>query len=242
MFLIQKIASKDASSISYLYGCGGKGYAVAVDVHQDDVEWFLQRSMEKECKIKYIIDTHIHADHISGGRKLAKLSGGQYMLHKSSQLNFNFDKLKDNQVLLSGNVSTKIIHTPGHTTESICLLVNDNRRAEVPWFLITGHTLFVNSAGRPDLKGSEKKMAGLLYDSIFDKILTLPEYIEIYPGAMAGSVCGAGLSAKSSSTLGYESKFNTSLNLNKTDFIKRILASIPEKPKNMQEIISQNIT
>jgi glyoxylase-like metal-dependent hydrolase (beta-lactamase superfamily II) len=124
--------------------------------------------------------------------------------------------------------------------DSICLLVSDNRRSSEPWFLITGHTLFVGSAGRPDLRGQEQKMAGMLHDSLFTKILTLPEHVEIYPGAQAGSVCGAGLSAKPASTLAFEKRFNTSLNTDKEAFIQSILDVLPPEPANMKEIIRQN--
>jgi glyoxylase-like metal-dependent hydrolase (beta-lactamase superfamily II) len=241
MFLIQRQAPSDASSLSYLYGCGGKGKAIAVDVHQEDVDWFIKQAKIKEVEINYIIDTHIHADHISGGRELAEKTGGSYALHESSQPEFSFEALSDEQLLISGNVSTKIIHTPGHTEDSICLLVSDTRRANEPWFLISGHTIFVGSAGRPDLRGQEERMAGLLYDSIFEKILTLPDHVEIYPGAQAGSVCGAGLSAKPCSTISFERRFNTTLKDSKDDFIKDILENIPSKPTNMMNIIEQNI-
>ncbi len=241
MFLVQRQAPSDASSLSYLFGCGGKGKAIAVDVHQEDVDWFLEQATIKEVEINYIIDTHIHADHVSGGRKLADKCNGTYMLHESSQPKFKFEPLHDGQILTSGNVSTQIIHTPGHTLDSICLLVSDNRRTNEPWFLISGHTLFVGSAGRPDLRGQEEKMAGLLYDSIFDKILTLPDHVEIYPGAQAGSVCGAGLSAKPCSTISFERRFNTSLQGSKDDFIKNILENIPPEPINMLNIIEENI-
>jgi hypothetical protein len=100
--------------------------------------------------------------------------------------------------------------------------------------------LFVGSAGRPDLRGQEQKMAGLLHDSLFNKILTLPDHVEIYPGAQAGSVCGAGLSAKPVSTLAFEKRFNTTLNADKEAFIQSILDELPPEPANMKEIIRQN--
>jgi glyoxylase-like metal-dependent hydrolase (beta-lactamase superfamily II) len=241
MFLIQRPAPSDASSLAYLFGCGGKGKAIAVDVHQEDVDWFIQQAKLKEVAIDYVIDTHIHADHISGGRVLAKKCGGEYMLHESSRPNFSFSALKEGDVLTIGNVSATVMHTPGHSKDSICLLISDNRRTAVPWFLISGHTLFVGSAGRPDLRGQEEKMAGLLHDSLFNKILTLPEHVEIYPGAQAGSVCGAGLSAKPVSTIAFEKHYNTSLNPDKDLFIQFILSELPPEPANMQKIIQYNI-
>ncbi|RUA05392.1 MAG: MBL fold metallo-hydrolase [Gammaproteobacteria bacterium] len=240
MFLTQRQAPSDPSSLSYLYGCGGKGKAIAVDVHQEDVDWFIEQAKIREVEINTIIDTHIHADHISGGRELANKCGGTYMLHESSTPNFEFSPLQDEQLLVSGNVTTKILHTPGHTMDSVCLLVSDTRRTSEPWFLISGHTLFVGSAGRPDLKGQEEKMSRLLYHSINEKILTLPGHVEIYPGAQAGSVCGAGLSAKPCSTISFERRFNTSLKENEDNFIKSILDNIPSKPIDMLNIVQKN--
>lgn len=241
MFLVQRQVPSDPSSLAYLFGCGGKGKAIAVDVHQEDVDWFIEQAKLKDVEINYVIDTHIHADHISGGRELAKKCGGEYMLHESSAPKFSFSPLKDADVLTIGNVTATIMHTPGHTNDSICLLVSDNRRTAEPWFLISGHTLFVGSAGRPDLRGQEERMAGLLHDSLFNKILTLPEHVEIYPGAQAGSVCGAGLSAKPVSTIAFEKRFNTSLNSDKAAFIQSILSELLPEPANMQKIIQQNI-
>ena len=242
MFLVQRQVPGDPSSLAYLFGCGGKGKAIAVDVHQEDVDWFMQQAKIKDVEINYVIDTHIHADHVSGGRELARKSGGDYMLHESSAPQFSFIPLHDGEVLNIGNVTATVMHTPGHTTDSICLLVSDNRRSSEPWFLISGHTLFVGSAGRPDLRGQEEKMAGILHESLFNKILTLPEHVEIYPGAQAGSVCGARLSAKPVSTIAFEKRFNTTLNADKRDFIQSILAEIPPEPANMQKIIQQNIS
>jgi glyoxylase-like metal-dependent hydrolase (beta-lactamase superfamily II) len=242
MFLIQRQAPSDASSLAYLFGCGGKGHAIAVDVHAEDVAWFLQQAEKQAVKIDYIIDTHIHADHVSGGRELAQRSGGQYCLHESSTPQFEFIPLTDGQVLTIGNVSATVLHTPGHTMDSICLLVADNRRSKEPWFMLSGHTLFVGSAGRPDLRGEEERMGGLLHDSLFNKILSLPDHLEIYPGAQAGSLCGAGMSGKPCSTLAFEKRFNTALLADKDDFIKAILETLPPEPANMHNIIQQNIS
>lgn len=237
---MQRQPPSDHASLSYLYGCGSKGKAIAVDVHQQDVDWFLQQAQLKDVEIHHVIDTHIHADHISGGCKLADKSGGVYHLHESAAAEFTFTALSDGQILTSGNVTTKILHTPGHTLDSICLLVADNRRTQTPWFVLTGHTLFVSSAGRPDLHAQAAKMAGVLHDSITNKLLTLPEHVEIYPGAQAGSVCGAGLSAKPTSTIAFEKRFNPSLTLSKADFIKTILDNLPVQPPGMLNIIRQN--
>lgn len=240
MFFLQRPAPSNPSSLAYLFGCGGKGHAIAVDVHAEDVDWFLEQAKQQAVKIDYVIDTHIHADHVSGGRELAKQSGGKYCLHESSKAEFDFTPLQEGHVLTIGNVTAKVIHTPGHTLDSICLLVSDNRRSKEPWFLLSGHTLFVGSAGRPDLRGKEEQMGAILHYSLFNKLLTLPDHLEIFPGAQAGSVCGAGISGKPSSTIAFEKRFNTSLIEDKSKFVQAILDNIPPEPENMAEILQKN--
>ena len=240
MFLEQRINPSEASSISYFMGCAGQGKSIAVDVHLNDLQWYINQSKQKSVEINYIIDTHIHADHISGARKLAELTGAQYLLHEAASPEFEFKPLKDQQIINAGNVGVKIIHTPGHTIDSICLLVTDNSRVSRPWFLLSQHTLFVGSVGRPDLMGQEKLMAGLLYDSLHERLLTLPEYIEILPGAKAGSVCGAGISAKPFSTIGFEKNNNPTLKLSKQEFIAEVLSTLPPYPKDMKKIVQAN--
>lgn len=242
MFLVQREVPSDSSSISYFMGCAGQGKSVAVDVHKADVDWFITQAEAKGVEISYVIDTHIHADHVSGASELARRTGASYMLHESAQPNFEFTQLKDGEKFSAGNVGVEVIYTPGHTLDSICLLVTDSSRGSQPWFLISQHTLFVGSVGRPDLRGREREMAAYLYDSIHSKLLTLPDYIEILPGAKAGSICGAGLSAKPFSTIGYEKANNASLKLNKEDFIESVLGNLPPFPEKMDEIIQANIT
>ncbi|MGV6816399.1 MAG: MBL fold metallo-hydrolase [Thiotrichales bacterium] len=240
MFFIQRQVPDDPASLAYFFGCGGKGHAIAVDVHASDVDWFLAQARQKAVKIDYVIDTHIHADHVSGARLLADKSGAQYALHHSAQAQFQFLPLDDQQTLKIGNVSVRILHTPGHTHDSICLLVTDHRRTDEPWFLLTGHTFFVGSVGRPDLRGQAASMAEQLYASLQQKVLTLPEHIELYPGAQAGSVCGAGLSGKPVSTLAFEKRFNPLLTTDQNSFVTAVLENLPPEPERMQAIITAN--
>jgi glyoxylase-like metal-dependent hydrolase (beta-lactamase superfamily II) len=134
-----------------------------------------------------------------------------------------------------------VLHTPGHTFDSICLLVTDKRRGEEPWFVITGDTLFVGSVGRPDLAGREREMAAQLYDALQSKLLKLADDVEIFPAHQAGSVCGVGLSGKPSSTIGFEKRFNLSLRAaDKDEFVRLVVADIPPRPKNMDRIVAAN--
>lgn len=237
----RQLATKE-STLSYFFGCGGQGKAVAVDVVSGDENWFIEEAKKANVTITHVIDTHVHADHYSGGRKLAKMVGAPYCLHESDKsfVDFDFKSLTDNESIDIGNVVIKVLHTPGHTPDSICLLVTDKRRGQEPWFVITGDTLFVGAIGRPDLVGKEREMAAQLHDSLHQKLLSLPNEIEIYPGHQAGSVCGAGLSGKPSSTLGFEKKWNPGLSMDSASFVEALIKEIPPRPADMDAIVAAN--
>ncbi|MFZ2541558.1 MAG: MBL fold metallo-hydrolase [Gallionella sp.] len=239
----KQLATRE-STLSYFFGCGGKGKGVAVDVIAGDEEWFIEEAKKAGVPINYVIDTHVHADHYSGGRKLAQMAGAPYCLHESDKdiVKFKFEPMRDGQLLDIGNVEVKVLHTPGHTYDSICLLVSDKRRTEAPWFVITGDTLFVGAAGRPDLAGKEREMAAILYDSLHAKLLSLSNEVEIFPGHQAGSVCGAGLSGKPSSTIGFEKRCNPGLKMDKITFIESLIKEIPPRPTEMDRIVAANIS
>src|SRR5262245_40575584 len=171
--------------------------------------------------ITYVIDTHIHADHRSGGRALAEKAGAPYCLHESAQVQFPFQTLRDEQVLDLGNTRIQVLHTPGHTPESVCLLVTDFKRGTEPWFVLTGDTLFVGTVGRPDLPGRVRENAAELYDSIREKLFSLPDDVEIYPGHFSGSACGVGMSGKPASTIGFEKRWNAMLALDRAAFVEK---------------------
>jgi hydroxyacylglutathione hydrolase len=236
----KQLATKEAS-LSYLFGCGSLGKAVAVDVVAGDEDWFMEQARLQNVTVTHVIETHVHADHYSGGRKLAQMLGAEYCLHRDAQVAFDFKSLDDGDVIEFGNVHVKVLATPGHTMDSICLAVSDNRRSEEAWFLITGDTLFVGSIGRPDLAGREQEMAGMLYDSLHNKLLTYPDTTEIYPAHQAGSVCGAGISGKPVSTLGFEKRFNPMLSVtDRNEFIHALTAEIPPRPAEMDRIVAAN--
>lgn len=236
----RQIAAPEAS-LSYFFGCATAGKAVAVDVVAGDEQRFVDEATAAKVRIAYVIDTHVHADHYSGGRKLAELVGAPYCLHESDRgsVRFDFMPLADGQLLDVGNVKVRVLHTPGHTPDSVCLLVTDLRRGEAPWFVITGDTLFVGAVGRPDLLGREEEMATQLHDTLHGKLLTLPDELEIYPGHQAGSACGVGLSGKPSSTLAFEKRWNPLLSKPRDEFVAAV-REVPPKPAEMERMVRVN--
>jgi len=243
----RQLATREAT-LSYLFGCGSCNVAVAVDPVAGDEDWFIAEAAKQNVRITHVIDTHVHADHYSGGRALAEKSGGLYSLHEANagRVQFPFEALKDGQRIDVGNVCIDVLHTPGHTPDSICLLVTDKRRAPsgeqaTPWFVVTGDTLFVGAVGRPDLAGKETEMAGQIYDSIHGKLLTLPNEVEIYAGHVAGSVCGAGISGKPASTIGFEKRWNPMLSMERAAFVEALTKEIPPRPAEMDRMVKANL-
>ena len=233
----------ESATFSYFFGCAGLCKAVAVDVVSGDEDWFIAEAERAGAKIAHVIDTHVHADHYSGGPELARRVGAPYCLHESNRgrFLFEFEPLSDGQRLEAGNVRVDVLHTPGHTLDSVCLLVSDLRRGNEPWFVITGDTLFVGAVGRPDVAGREREMAAQLHDTLHRKLLTLPSHLEIYPGHQAGSACGAGLSGKPASTIGFEKRVNPMLAMSREAFVEALVAEIPSSPVNMARIIEANL-
>ncbi|WP_421884044.1 MBL fold metallo-hydrolase [Methylibium sp.] len=241
MFFRQRAAEN--ATLSYFFGCTGIGRSVAVDVVAGDEDWFIDEATKVGAPISYVIDTHVHAGHRSGGLELARRAGAPYCLHESNRgrTGFDFTPLTDGQRLDAGNVVVDVLHTPGHSPDSVCLLVRDLRRGDEPWFLVTGDTLFVGAVGRPDLAGREREMAAQLHDTLHRKLLTLPTDLEIYPGHQAGSACGAGLSGKPASTIGFERRFNPMLSMSRDAFVEALVADIAPPPPGMAAIVAANL-
>jgi glyoxylase-like metal-dependent hydrolase (beta-lactamase superfamily II) len=224
---------------AYLFGCGTLAKCAVVDAHEEDVDAYMSFAANKGMRITHVIDTHVHADHRSGGPALAKKAGAAYCLHEAADVAFPFEPLRDGQEVELGNTRVRVLHTPGHTPESMCLVVSDLRRGTDPWFVLTGDTLFVGAVGRPDLPGRARENAAELYDSVHQKLLTLPDDLEVFPAHFAGSACGAGMSGKPSSTIAFEKRNNPLLSKSRDDFVAA-LNDVPAKPAEMERILVAN--
>ena len=197
--ILRQFLHANPIGISYLFGCGGKATAAVVDP-VGAVEPYLRAAGEAGMRITYVIDTHLHADHLSSGRALAEVARAEYVLSDKAEVGYPCRAVSDGDVLPLGNVAATIWHTPGHTPEHISLLVADRTRADGPWFVLTGHTLMVGDLGRTELAVSAEEGARALFQST-RRLLTLPDHVEVLPGAFAGSVCGRRLSGKPWSTI-----------------------------------------
>lgn len=223
----------------YVFGCGTLGACAAVDIREEDIGHAAAFATSKHMRITHVIDTHVHADHRTGGFALARQVGAVYCLHESAPVSIPFEPLRDGQEIEFGNTRLRVVHTPGHSPESMSLVVTDLKRGSDPWFVLTGDTLFVGAVGRPDLRGRARESANDLFDSLHEKLLTLPDDVEIYPGHFSGSLCGTGLSGKPSSTIAFEKRWNPMLSLDRTAFIDR-LSDVPPEPPGMQQILEFN--
>jgi hydroxyacylglutathione hydrolase len=230
----------DIGCAAYLFGCGSLRQCAVVDPQERDVDAYAAFADAKGMRITHVIETHVHADHRSGGRALAARTGASYCLHRSADVAFPFQPLDDGQTIPLGNTIVGVLHTPGHTPESVCLLVSDLRRGPEPWFLLTGDTLFVGAVGRPDLPGRTRENAAELHASLQQKLLGLPDTLEVYPAHFSGSMCGAGMSGKPMTTLAFEKRWNPSLSLGCEDFVAKVSEGIPAKPAEMEAILRFN--
>ncbi len=237
--ILRQFLHKDPIGISYLFGCVGQASAAVVDP-ANDVDFYIKAATETGVRICYVIDTHIHADHVSAGKRLAEATGAEYILSSKAEVSFSFKAVNDKDILQLGNVSIEIWHTPGHTPEHLSLIVRDHTRSEDPWFVATGHTLMVGDLGRTELATSAEAGAKDLYKSI-NRLKTLPDYIEIMPGAYAGSVCGRRLSGKPFSTIGFEKRNNQAFKINdEAEFIQFMINETPPEPDGAAKLRAIN--
>lgn len=237
--IFRQFLHSDPVALSYLFGCAGRAAAAVVDP-LGDIAPYLRAAEETGMRIRYVIDTHLHADHVSAGRTLAKAAGAEYVLFAEAQATFPFRGVRDGETLELGNVSIEVLHTPGHTPEHISLLVTDRTRADEPWFLLTGHTLMVGDLGRTELATCAEEGARALFRSA-QRLKSLPDYLEVLPGAYSGSVCGRSLSGSPISTIGFEKRHNEAFRIDDEEaFVRTMVADVPPAPPRAEQIRAVN--
>lgn len=253
--IFRQILHPATGCASYIFGCLGKRALAVVDPHVEHVRDYLDVADGVHVPIVAILETHVQADHLSGAFALAERTGAPIYLHEAADVAFPHRDLRDGDEVTLGNDYVRVLHTPGHSPDSVCLLVGDRTRAEEPWFLLTGDTLFVGDAGRPDLSAREpagapddattlargaREAALRLYASL-QRLLELPDDMEVYPAHFSGSACGRAMSGKPSSTLGFERRFNPALRRpTAEDFAAFMLRDLPPTPERFREIREAN--
>ncbi|MGH9523651.1 MAG: MBL fold metallo-hydrolase, partial [Terriglobales bacterium] len=196
------------------YMLGSEGVGVVVDP-QRDVEIYLKAAAEQKLRIEHIFETHLHADFVSGHRELAARTGAQIHIGEKAHAAFPHDPVKDGSEIAFGRALIRVLETPGHTPESVCLVVHQESDDPHPWAVLTGDTLFIGDVGRPDLSDthSPQQLAELMYDSLREKLLALPDDVMVYPAHGAGSLCGRSMSKARFSTIGQERLSNHALQI-----------------------------
>jgi hydroxyacylglutathione hydrolase len=237
--LFKQFVDDDLGCASYLVGCENCGEAIVVDPAYA-IEQYLDEAARRDVRIVRVLETHTHADHVSGHGRFALEHGVPVAVHPLAEPEYPFEPLVDGQELDVGNVRLRLIHTPGHRPEHCCFSVTDRTRAEEPWLLLTGDSLFVGDAARPDLAVEAHEGAEGLFHSL-QRLLELADGVEVYPGHVAGSLCGKGMSSKASTTMGFERRFNPALALATVESFVRESASVSApKPPNVERIVGLN--
>src|SRR5258706_10939074 len=224
------------------YMMASEGEAVVVDP-QRDVEIYLKAAEANHVSIRHIFETHLHADFVSGHQELASRTGAHIYIGAQAGATFPHVAVQDGFELRVGKMRIAALETPGHTQESMCLVIVDEEKSAAPWAVLTGDTLFLGDVGRPDLSGrySPAQLAEMLYDSLHGKLLTLPDDVLVYPAHGAGSMCGRNISADRNSTIGRERQFNYALRfMGRDEFVRLMTEDLPARPEYFQRDVEIN--
>ena len=240
--LFRQIIHEDLGCASYLVGDTASGTAAVVDP-QWDIDPYLHLSRLHGVRIEHVLETHNHADHVSGHGRLARATGATIHVHELAGAEYPHEAFADGWTLKLGEgASIEAIHTPGHRPEHTSFLLRDAARGDEPWAVLTGDSLFVGDVARPDLAIEPREGAADIFRSLHEKLLALPEETEVWPGHLGGSLCGSsGIDLKTSSTIGFERRHNRALRFeSEGEFVEEAVATIGGKPPNVEHIVSLN--
>jgi glyoxylase-like metal-dependent hydrolase (beta-lactamase superfamily II) len=241
----RQLLNDDTACASYLFGCKSQRQFAVVEPHVDLIDEYVGLAEGQGIPIVAVFETHVQADHVSGLPELVERTGATAYLPQDAGVEFEHHPLADGEVVKLGNTEVQAIATPGHALAHHAYVVTDHTRGDEPWFVLTGDALLVGDAGRPDLHAHDEhtseELARTLYRSLTERLLTLPDHLVLYPSHYSGSVCGRGLSAHPSSTIGFERRHNTALQFDSEDaFVEALLTDIPPAPPQQADIVAAN--
>jgi|SRR5215218_1129612 len=243
--VFRQFLNDETACASYLFGCNTAGELAVVDAHADLIDSYIAAAEAQGSRIAAVIETHVQADHVSGLPELVAKTNATAYMPKGSGAEFDHHPLEDGELIKLGNTVIQAVATPGHAAAHHAYLVTDHRRGEEPWMVLSGDALLVGDAGRPDLHANgtqtPAEMARLLYRSLSERLLALPDHLLLYPAHYSGSVCGRGLSGNPASTIGFERRHNRALRFDSEDaFVAALVEDIPPTPEHQAEIVAAN--
>lgn len=239
--LFRQIIHEDLGCASYLVADRESGVAVVVDP-QWEVEPYRRLARLHGVRIGHVLETHNHADHVSGHGRLVRQTGATVHVHEQAEAEYAHEPFADGWKLTLGDLTVEAIHSPGHRPEHTCFLLSDASRGDAPWALLSGDSLFIGDVARPDLAIEPREGARQMFNSLHGRLLELPDEVEVWPGHLGGSLCGgAGIDLKSSSTIGFERTHNEALAITVEDeFVESATCSLPDRPPNVEQIVAIN--
>jgi hydroxyacylglutathione hydrolase len=239
--LFRQIIHEDLGCASYLVSDRESGVAVIVDP-QWDIDPYRRLARLHGVRIEHVLETHNHADHVSGHGRLARATGAKIHIHELAEAEFEHEPFGDGWALELGSLSIEAVHTPGHRPEHTAFLLRDATRDGAPWAVLGGDSLFIGDVARPDLAVEPREGAAEMFRSLHERLMTLDDEVEIWPGHLGGSLCGgSGLDLKTSSTIGFERRHNRALGIaGEAEFVEDAVASLGDKPPNVAQIVAYN--